>query len=638
MKLSTRPLLLLFFLLNGGLVAPTFGINTNSFYMSLFSQKTEIIIKDTAPITKTKYELIFNINDERAVAIFHSYTLYYSFFDKLEDLKVYTVNPQPGGKSKRIDIKDFTTNNATSSSVFFDDQKEININFLGLTVGSQAHIEYTVTTSETHFTDVMYIRSYMPIEKLQYELTVPKNVHVSFLEKNMIPDLVRYTKEEKKNETIHYWSSANIDEEKRYDDAPSRAYYSPHIIFKIDDYEHKGKLRRIAKSPQDLYDFYVHNIREVNKQRSPVLKQLADSIVAGAQSEREKVKRIYDWVKTNIRYVAFEAGYGGYVPRQATLVCNNKYGDCKDMSSLQFGLLQELGIEGHLTWIGTRAIPYTYDEVPLMNVDNHMILSVKDGSDWVFLDGTDPNGVYGLPAPHIQGKEAMIYLTDSTYTLAKVPVIDSKINLMTDTIVIQLKGNDLQVKSTSRYHGLIAGVIGNSLMYMTEKDKEDFAKETARRVSNNAILSAHTVPSDGSYIAAPFGLEYSVKNYVREIDKEKYMNPFLVKEFQNDHISDTDRIAPVSYKYNLSSSTTYMVAVPEGYKITYQPKNTIFKQAHFGFEVSFTQSGQYMICHQTNYINLPDLLLHKEEFTQWNLYVKKLNELYSETIIFESIK
>jgi hypothetical protein len=265
-------------------------------------------------------------------------------------------------------------------------------------------------------------------------------------------------------------------------------------------------------------------------------------------------------------------------------------------------------------------------------------MSVQDGKEWIFLDGTDPNGVYGLPAPHIQGKEAMIYINDSTYKLVKVPVVDSKSNLMTDTIKIKLNGNDIQVNSTSRYNGLVAGVIGNSLMYMTEKDKEDFAKETARRVSNNAILSSHTVPAAGHYAGSPFTLDYTVRNFVREVDKEKYMNPFLVKEFQNDHIGDTSRVAPVSYKYNLSTTTTYIIDIPDGYKVSYHPKNTSYRQPHFGFEVNFSQSGRQIICHQINYIELPDLLLHKEEFTTWNLYVKKLNELYSETIIFESLK
>lgn len=606
--------------------------------MSLFSQKTEIIIKDTAPITKTKFELVFNFKDEKSIAIFHSYTLYYSFFEKMEDIKVYTLNPQPGGKVKRIDVKEFTTNHSKSNSVFFDDQQEININFLGLTVGSEAHVEYTVVTSETHFTDVMYIRSYMPIQNLQYELTVPKNVHVSFIDKYLKPGMVQYSKEEKKNEVIHHWTATDVEEEKRYDNAPSRAYFSPHIIFKIDDYEQKGKTRRIAKTPQDLFDFYAQNIKEINKTRSPLLKQLADSIIAGSKTDREKIMKVYDWVKSNIKYVAFEAGYGGYVPRQAALVCTNKYGDCKDMSSLQFGLLQELNIPAHLTWIGTRSIPYSYNEVPLMNVDNHMIAAVKEGNTWIFLDATDANGVYGIPPAHIQGKEAMIHINDSTYEIATVPVVDCKTNTLTDSIYIQILDNDIQVKSQSRYSGMMSGVIGNILMYMTEKDREEYAKDAARRVSNNAILKSHHVPPSDQYGTSPFKLEYSIKNYVREIDKEKYMNPFLVKEFQNDQINDADRTAPVDYKYNLTNKTDYFIEIPKNYKITYMPANASFSNPHFGFEVTFSQANGFIICKQSNYVNFPDLLLHPNEFPQWNAYIKKLNETYSETIIFESLK
>jgi hypothetical protein len=81
--------------------------STNSAYMVLYSQKTEITLKDTLPFTTTKYEIIFKFNDEKAITLYHDYSIYMSHFEKLEDLEVVTKNPQPDGKIKTIKQKEF---------------------------------------------------------------------------------------------------------------------------------------------------------------------------------------------------------------------------------------------------------------------------------------------------------------------------------------------------------------------------------------------------------------------------------------------------------------------------------------------------------------------------------------------------
>ncbi|RZK99397.1 MAG: hypothetical protein EOO89_31150, partial [Pedobacter sp.] len=116
------------------------------------------------------------------------------------------------------------------------------------------------------------------------------------------------------------------------------------------------------------------------------LKSIVDSIITGVTTTKEKTKRIYNWVQDHVKYVAFEDGYGGFIPRDANLVCDRRFGDCKDMANLLVKMLNMAGVSAHHTWIGTRDIPYSYNQIPTTNVDNHMIAVFNDNGN-VYLGG-----------------------------------------------------------------------------------------------------------------------------------------------------------------------------------------------------------------------------------------------------------
>ncbi len=109
-------------------------------------------------------------------------------------------------------------------------------------------------------------------------------------------------------------------------------------------------------------------------------------------------------------------------PAMRNFVCSRRFGDCKDMSSILTMMLNTAGVPAYYTWIGTRSLPYTYRETPLPIVDNHMICAIqlKPGR-FIFLDGTDPTCVFGIPSAHIQDKEALIAMGPDKYDIVRVP-------------------------------------------------------------------------------------------------------------------------------------------------------------------------------------------------------------------------
>src|SRR6185369_12627115 len=158
-------------------------------------------------------------------------------------------------------------------------------------------------------------------------------------------------------------------------------------------------------------------ISKLENTKDETLKQLADSLIANVNTPREKATKIYQWVQANIKYIAFEDGLEGFVPRRAIDIYNHRFGDCKDMASILTALLQLSGLKAYFTWIGTRDIPYDYTDVPLPICDNHMIAALDVDTEWIFLDATDPNCIFGLPSSMIQGKQALISISKDDYKI-----------------------------------------------------------------------------------------------------------------------------------------------------------------------------------------------------------------------------
>jgi len=69
--------------------------------------------------------------------------------------------------------------------------------------------------------------------------------------------------------------------------------------------------------------------------------------------EEDKIKAIYYYVTSEIRYVGLEFGIGGIMPHSAPSIFREKYGDCKDKAILLITMLQEAGIEAYYTLVNT---------------------------------------------------------------------------------------------------------------------------------------------------------------------------------------------------------------------------------------------------------------------------------------------
>jgi transglutaminase-like putative cysteine protease len=141
---------------------------------------------------------------------------------------------------------------------------------------------------------------------------------------------------------------------------------------------------------------------------TPAIANLARELVAGAANDRDKVRRLYNWVSRNIRYVAVYVGAGGWVPHAAQSVLDNRYGDCKDHVVLLEALLTAVGIDSSTALINTQD-GYRLPRLPINSYFDHVITYVPSLD--MYLDSTSQFAPFGTLPDGDMGKPVLLTAT-----------------------------------------------------------------------------------------------------------------------------------------------------------------------------------------------------------------------------------
>lgn len=152
------------------------------------------------------------------------------------------------------------------------------------------------------------------------------------------------------------------------------------------------------------------------------IKKLARSLTEGAENDEDKLKRIYEWVREQVRYIAVEIDIGGFQPHPAAEILKNKYGDCKDMSTLLCSMAREAGLEAYETLVSTwyNGVPDT--SLPSPYQFNHVIaLCPSVGDSGVWLDATEKGCPFGAIPWYDQGLPVLVVGKDGRAEIKTTP-------------------------------------------------------------------------------------------------------------------------------------------------------------------------------------------------------------------------
>ncbi len=586
-------------------------------------------------ITSDVYEETFILknlavlNDQESVQ--------FSDFYKLTFLEAYTLVPNKNNY-KRIDVKEFKDRHVFDDMIFHNDISERVFSYSDLAVGTKKVLHYKQEFTQPELLDGFFFASSIFCNNSRLTITVDEDIDLGYKLFNTADYPIEYTSSSIKNRKVFTWQYQNSAKLDQIEDVYSIRYYIPHIIYNIKSYMNNGKQQNVLANLDDLHAYYYKFISANNQSNNDqALKMIADSIITGATTDEEKIKKIYYWVKDHIRYVAFEEGFGGFIPRSAVEVCDKKFGDCKDMANLLVALIQIEKIPNvYISWIGSNDLPYDYEDIPTTAIDNHMIATYKKEGKYIFLDATSKYTPWVFPSEFIQNKEAMVHIDSNHYEIVRVPPVDAALNTYLVETNIQLDGDIIKGHGSLNTFGyykdymleMLSDYSGEKRMkeikpYLELGNNKFFLKNYQEQNANNR---------DEHYIV---NYDFELANYAINVEDKKYINLFFNKYLENSKI-DTTRKIDKYFRY--ADTHTYQITldIPKDYVVSYLPKDMLLDNDLLQFSSHFVKSTNQVILNYT--ITLKKMQIKKEYFVLWNSTLMQLNKILSENIALKKSK
>ncbi len=561
--------------------------------------------------------------------------LHFSSFFELEKVEASSFT-FIDGKYKEFEVTEFKEKDELDQS-FYDDTKSLNFILPNLKKGSKSVVKYSENVKNPRFLSPVYFGDFSPIINNSFTIIADKNVNLSFKTFNADSLDIHFNKKEKKHTTIYTWKLNNTNKYKYESNAPTYKKILPHIIPIITSYKSGNKNINLANEVGDLYNWYFSLVKDINKGTvDDTLVVLVNNLTTGKTSDLEKVKAIYYWTQKNIKYIAFEYALGGFVPRQANEVFLKKYGDCKDNSSILYKMLDIAGLEGNLTWIGTRSIPYTYEEVPTPIVDNHMILSYTANNTTYFLDATGRYIPLELPTSFIQGKEALIANGEGQFTIKKVPVVPAHKNAIVDNTTISLSNGHVSGTSSTKISGYHKVNYFNDLETETTNDKIKAFYNLRLRKGNNKFLVQTLKETNKFDYEKDFTVDYrfDIEDYAKQIGNEIYLNLNLNKDLLF-YKTEEDRTHDLEYSYKTYFEYNTTCIIPQGYTIDYLPKNLTLSNDLMETTLSYSKKDNKIIYKHTATLNF--INLNTQQQKEVNTIIKQIEKAYKEVVVFKKL-
>jgi hypothetical protein len=226
----------------------------------------------------------------------------------------------------------------------YSDERVKIINMPEANIGSIIEFEYTKTTSRDqikgqfwHVTDLI---NTIPIKELNLTFVFPKKLSIKYKEFNLKqkPKIIQADKK-----ITYSWRLKDVEIRPEED-----SYTPPPNLENIED----GLEFSSIKNWKDISDWY-YGLIEKNMRTTPQIREVAQGLIMGKSTVKEKVRAILEYIQDNFRYVSMSFGDNALEPHPTDEVFRNKYGDCKDLSLLCVYMLKEAGIKSNIALFNT---------------------------------------------------------------------------------------------------------------------------------------------------------------------------------------------------------------------------------------------------------------------------------------------
>ena len=368
-----------------------------------------------------------------------------------------------------------------------------------------------------------------------------------------------------------------------------------------------------------LVTWYATLIREQDT-ITPEIEAKTEELLRGAWRREEKIRRLYEYVATQIRYLGFELGIWAIKPYPASAVLKEGRGDCKDKTTLLSTMLKHAGIASYPVLISAGDSREIVKEVPSLAYFNHMILAVEGEKDdeLLWLDATAETCAFGDFPASDQGRWTLIInpdflegtaesnsgentLANRLYRFEKSPSLDAASNVKRVETRAQVK-KDLSV--TIRQELTLTGSFNTKLRsrlshLSTEEEQAEFLHEALELDERAKIVEFKISGLRELKRALKVSLTWTCEEYLYAIGSQFVLELPLVKHPYAELLSEEHRTHPAVIGKALIFEDKVSVQADAPFVIDTVPEAQTLRTDVAAIELAYTHSKRKAEMRQT---------------------------------------
>ncbi|MBN7796854.1 DUF3857 domain-containing protein [Parahaliea mediterranea] len=177
----------------------------------------------------------------------------------------------------------------------------------------------------------------------------------------------------------------------------------------------------------------------------------------------------FELVSRGIRYASFSTGAHTHLPHGLEETLHNRFGDCKDKSTLLLAFLKALGYDAYAALVATdRTVPGKLG-IASLGYFNHIVVCVQDKQGEFCLDPTDIYTDSGTTSDWIQGKVRLKLLPDARPDTVPASMYRWRADFISNLVFLSNGGQTEDL--TRRYFGEYAAWSRSELSGLDSKER-----------------------------------------------------------------------------------------------------------------------------------------------------------------------
>ena len=384
----------------------------------------------------------------------------------------------------------------------------------------------------------------------------------------------------------------------------------------------------------ELVVWYATLIREQDRITEGIESKTKE-ILAGAFTRQEKIKRLYEFVASNIKYAGDERGIWAIKPYPAGEVLKKEWGDCKGKSTLLSTMLRVAGIDAYPVLISAGKASRIVHDVPSLAYFNHMILAVDGGKnkELIWLDPTAHTCAYGDFPASDQDRWTLIINTDAPkadgldlaapidsnqildgekvkkhlYAFQKSPMLPADSNVSRTETHVSVK-NNLSVEVTQEMHvsGEFNSRLRARLLATSHREERIQLLRDLFELDERAKVNYFEIP-DITEMSPEFKIKltWSCQEYLYEIADQFILELPVVSNPYAKLLRDEERNHPAVLGKALTFENYTTVEVEAPYRISMIPQDNIVQTDVAEINLGYKKSEKKAEMKQIVRFNVP---------------------------------